>query len=263
MVRKPAVAGQFYPASSKELSYMIDKFLQEAPSFEIKGDLKGLILPHAGYIYSGIVAASGYKLLKKLDQNKKWEIFLLGPAHIVPLEGASLSLAPEWETPLGKVKVALKKELLSDLIKDIPEAHFQEHCLEVQLPFLQKVLKNFEIIPLVLGEVDYTKLASKIMPYIKENTIIIVSSDLSHYYPYEEAKALDAVANEAIPQKEIQTVIEAVEACGKSAILTLLEIAQRLNWSGQIIDYRNSGDTAGDKSSVVGYGAYVFYEPKV
>lgn len=259
-IRQPAVAGTFYPGSKKELELLIDNLIKNSKDFEIKGKLKGLIVPHAGYEFSGIVAASGYKLLKKCYK-KISKIILIGPSHQVYFEGASISNFDFWETPLGKIKSEnLSKYIKNKILVDVPKAHLYEHSLEVQLPFLQYLYNNeFTIYPLVLSDVDPKNLAYELLKFIKsEDIIIIVSSDLSHYHQFSLAVQIDSIANTAIPNLDIKKVQEEVEACGKQGILTLLYIASTLNLKGVLVDYKNSGHITGDISQVVGYGCYVF-----
>ncbi len=256
--RNPAVAGAFYPDDEKELSRMIEKYLKEAKDIEIKGKLRGLVEPHAGYVYSGPVAAYGYKLLVK-QKPQPTKIILVGPSHVGMFIGAAEGGYSEWITPLGVVKsegLSLPDKTLANIY---PQVHAPEHCLEVQIPFLQKVLKDFTIYPLLTGQVNPAVLADAIEPLIDDDTLFIASSDLSHYHPYENAKRLDAVANKAIPSFDFDKM-QYAEACGKTAILALMHIAKSKGWKGKLLDYRNSGDTAGPKDSVVGYGCYAFYE---
>jgi AmmeMemoRadiSam system protein B len=257
-VRRPAVAGQFYSGRREDLMRKVMTLLQEGAKISVPGKLKALVVPHAGYDYSGIVAASGFRLLSDQD----FKIFLvLGPSHFFSFQGASLSVCDFWETPLGQVKVARRQP--SDLVRDLPEAHVNEHSLEVQLPFLQMLGKQFEIVPILTGEIKPEILAAEIVKFLTPQTFVIVSSDLSHYYPYEKAVSLDRTANQAVPSLDYARAEAEVEACGKTAILTLMQLARQLNWKGQLIDYKNSGDTSGDKRQVVGYGCYAFYEPNL
>lgn len=279
--RQPAVAGAFYPSNKQRLESMIDDFLDNAVKADIKGHLKGIIVPHAGYIYSGIVAAAGFKLLQSLQQNKKWKVLLIGPSHRADFYGAASSGFDEWQTPLGNIKVKnladeIRKTKLvavsdedgnghengheeSKLVAVSDEVMQQEHSLEVEVPFLQKVLNDFELYPLCLGDINPELLAKELRDFVKrEDVIVVVSSDLSHYYTYDEAKQLDDFANKYIPRIIINEVHDRVEACGIKGILTLLHIADELGWRGHFVDYKNSGDTSGDKSQVVGYGCYAF-----
>lgn len=259
MNRKPAVAGMFYPDDEEELKGQVERFLEKAKPKKITP--KGLIVPHAGYVYSGPVAAFGYKLLQRLDQKKEYKIVIIGPSHRVPFIGAALSEARGWMTPLGTVPVDVEsqKKLLSENIHFLSEAHELEHSIEVQLPFLQMVLKKFKIIPISTGMINPEVLAKEILPIIDENTILIASSDLSHFHNYETAKKIDSRANEAIPAMDFEKAKQ-VEACGITAILTLMFVAKARKWKCALLDYRNSGDTAGTKEQVVGYGCYAFYE---
>lgn len=250
-IRYPAVTGSFYPSNKKELEYIVDTFLQKAKKIKIEGKIKALIVPHAGYIYSGSVAAVGYKLLRDKDITK---VILIGPSHRIFIKepaGADYNI---WQTPLGRVRVI---DPLFDF-KINNSAHKLEHSLEVQLPFLQKVLSDFSIIPIVVNQDKSRELAQKLAPIIDKKTFIVISSDLSHYYPYDQAVTLDSYANKLIPAVNIKGVEKKVEACGKEAIVTLLHLCKIKNWQGRLLEYKNSGDTAGDKLQVVGYGCYGF-----
>jgi len=261
-IRKPAVAGSFYPDDPIELRGMIEGFLKKAKEVKVKGRLRAMVVPHAGYVYSAPVAASGYKLLASM-KNQPSKIILMGPSHFAGFFGAAEAGADAWQTPLGMVKAGSLRDKIkkSDNIRKIPEAHNSEHCLEVQLPFLQSVMKkDFTIFPLLTGEVSPVVLANEIMDSIDDNTFIIASSDLSHYNSYEKAARLDSICNKAVPSLDISTMDESGDACGRTAILTLMNIAKKKKWKGVLLDYRNSGDTAGPKNQVVGYGCYAFYE---
>jgi len=259
--RKPAVAGSFYPDDEKELKEMIEKFIKDAKTVEIKGKLRGLVVPHAGYVYSGPVAAYGYKLLMK-QKPQPTDILLMGPAHYGMFIGVAESGANTWITPLGPVNTGSISSKLTNhsMVNVYPQVHAPEHSLEVQLPFLQMVMKtDFTVYPVLTGEVNPAALANAIEPALKDNMLFLVSSDLSHYHPYENAKKLDALANEGVPKLDFEKM-EYAEACGKIPILTLMQIAKLRGWKGKLLDYRNSGDTAGPKDNVVGYGCYAFYE---
>jgi AmmeMemoRadiSam system protein B len=260
-IRKPAVAGAFYPGDKEALEAMIQESMNAAVDKEIKGDVKGIVVPHAGYIYSGVVAAAGFKLLQKVNQKKKWKVLLLGPSHFVAFHGAVAPEVQYWETPLGfvPVKSILDEIGKSELIGAAEEVFLEEHSLEVEVPFLQTILKKWTLYPLCLGEINPKNLAEEIKDFAKaDDVLIVVSSDLSHYYPYIDATVLDDNANKFIPVKAIAEVQDRVEACGVKGILTLMHLANMFGWEGHFIDYKNSGDTAGDKSQVVGYGCYAF-----
>jgi len=261
-IREPAVAGSFYPYDKNELSSMVDSFLNSAKDSEIEGELKALIVPHAGYIYSGSVAAVGYKLLKR-DKPLTKKITLIGPSHYEMFDGVAQAVETYWKTPLGKVRVEQYPN--TSIIKNNPFVHSREHSIEVQIPFLQRVLGNFSIYVLLTGNVSSITFARDIIDGLKKDSkndeegIIIVSSDLSHYYPYEQAKRIDSITTKAIVNGDQNEMKNFAEACGKTGILTLMEIARINKWKTKLLDYKNSGDTSGNKSEVVGYGCYAFY----
>lgn len=259
--RQAAVAGAFYPAQPARLRTMSENLLAAASHPVVPGTLKALIVPHAGYQYSGPVAATGYKLLQLSKEKENPKVLLLGPAHYVYFEGAATLNVTAWETPLGTVRTChelIRRALQAGYLRDHPEAHAPEHSLEVQLPFLQMVFSDCAIFPILTGECDYRELAQILGK--AELDLLLISSDLSHYHPYESAVERDALAQRAIEDLDLKLMEECVEACGKTAILTLMQLAREQNWSAKLLDYRNSGDTSGDKSRVVGYGCYAFYE---
>lgn len=262
-IRSAAVAGSFYPARPERLRRTVEALLAQAQPQALEGKLRGLIVPHAGYSYCGPVAATGYKIVHSEFASSQVKALLLGPAHYVYFVGAATLDADAWETPLGKIKTAqnlIARALERGHLQNNSEAHALEHSLEVQLPFLQMILADCKMLPILTGECDYHKLARTLSPYIDELDLVIVSSDLSHYYPYEEAIERDAVAHQAIESLDLLLMEDRVEACGKTAILTLMQIAKDRGWKAKLVDYRNSGDTAADKFRVVGYGCYAFYE---
>ena len=281
-VRGPAVAGLFYPKSESDLKKQIDEYLAEAKTVEIK-NLRALVCPHAGYEYSGKVAASAYKQLAGRDFKT---VILLGPSHYAAFDGAALTDADAYDTPLGQIPISAKAAQLAKLKpfavnppsrvkrpdfwrqspKELPafgedQADTWEHSLEVQLPFLQRTLKNFEIVPVVYGDVDPLEAAKGLTKILDDRTLIIASSDLSHYYPYAIAKQLDDACVRTICDLNVKEM-DREEACGKVPIITLLEIARQKGWKAKLLDCRNSGDTSGTKNSVVGYAAIAFYEPE-
>lgn len=262
-IRVPAVENQFYPGNPEILKKMIYGYLDKAEVSKIEGKIKAIIVPHAGYIYSAPIAAYSYKLLKSLDREVLWKVLLLGPSHHIPFSGAAVSPFSKWQMPFGFVDVAdIRKEIgEKDSMPDIPDCDKEEHSLEVQVPFLQMVLKNFVLYPLVLGNIRSDWLANDLVEFCKkEDVIVVASSDLSHYLPYEEAKKIDFATSEAICNLDIDELVDHGDACGIAGILTLLHIAKALEWKCKMLDYRNSGDTAGTKDAVVGYGAWVFYK---
>ena len=258
-VRPAAVAGMFYPEAPDELRQMVRAFLRDARGEKVPGKIRGLVSPHAGYIYSGIVAAAGYRQIDPSIQT----VILLGPSHRVPLRGASIAEVQAYRTPLGEVRLArLASTLLgSPGFECVPEAHRLEHGLEVQLPFLQVTLKKFEIVPILTNSSDPEALATTLAPYIGVDTLVVASSDLSHYYSYETAIGLDRICTTAISTCNVSDM-PLCEACGKQAVLTLMHIARIKGWQGILLDYRNSGDTAGGKNRVVGYASIAFVDRK-
>lgn len=262
-IRISAVKNQFYPGNPQILKQMIMQFFENADVKKMNEKIKAIIVPHAGYIYSGEVAAYGYKLLKYLDQEKIYKILLLGPSHQIPFIGAAVSNDNRWETPLGLVDARdIRSEIKKSAnIVDVFNAHKDEHSLEVQVPFLQMSLKKFTIYPLCLGDLRSDFLANDLADFCKNDDVItVISTDLSHYLSYEDAKDNDLVTSAAIVNLDIDAMIEKGDACGRMGVLTGMFLAEKLGWKCKMLKYLNSGDTAGDKSRVVGYGAYVMYE---
>ena len=254
-VRQPAVAGAFYPDEPEILQTVVMNMLQEADHRDLSP--KALIVPHAGYIYSGPVAASAYQLLEPFRDSIR-RVVLLGPSHQVPFEGLALPDADFFMTPLGKVhldKPAMVALSRFSQIQSLSSAHASEHSLEVQLPFLQSCLDNFSLVPLVVGHASALVVA-EIIDFLwgNEDTLIVISSDLSHYHTYEEAQRRDNLTVKAIEQ--LTTDLTGGQACGCCPINGMLKVAQRRGMEVQTLDVRNSGDTAGDKQRVVGYGAF-------
>jgi len=258
LIRKPAVADFFYPANPEILTKSVRFFIDQGKAVPVSGKLNAVVVPHAGYVYSGIVAGASYKLLDQLAKDKNWQVILLGPSHRYPLRGVSVCAYDYLETPLGKIKVAEQAKQMAKDLGFIPQADAQEHSLEVQFPFLQLTLKNFEVIPIVLGQVNVRALANYLEQFITENTILVISTDLSHYFPYEKAVAVDGICNKAIPAIDLDLMSKSGDACGITGVLTSMLIAKSKGWQGTFLDYKNSGDTAGPKDRVVGYGAYAF-----
>jgi len=254
IVREPVVAGSFYPADKSELESMVNGFLNDANDRGF-GKVRGLVVPHAGYIYSGSVAGHGFKQVYGIDT-----VIVIAPSHHLRFSGASVPNYTHYKTPLGEIKISKKaKELMNERpIVSLDAAHAKEHSLEVELPFLQKQLGEFELIPIVTGDIDPATLADVLASYIDENTLVVASSDLSHYYPYETAVELDKVCTDAIPKLDFSKMDDC-EACGKIPVLTLMHIAKKSGWVGSLVEYKNSGDTAGTKDRIVGYAAIAFF----
>ena len=253
--RAPAVAGTFYPGSKDNLTQMIRQHLDEAKPEQLER-VRGLVSPHAGTIYSGPIAAYGFKTLE--GQRYK-TVIVMGPPHHYPVRGASILNVAGYETPLGTVPLSpLAKTLRkNETFTEVPAAHEEEHSIEVQLPFLQTVLGEFELVPILVGDADSEKIAEVLLEHLDDETLIVASSDLSHYLPYEQAKALDAFTVRTIAEVDAD-LVELCEACGKTPIAVLLRIAREKGWHPHVLDCRNSGDTAGPKTQVVGYCSVAF-----
>ena len=259
MKRKPAVAGMFYPGNPETLKKMVNKYIADAKDFDLP-NLKALICPHAGYPYSGPIAGYSYRQIKTLKKKPK-TYFLLGPTHYAYIDVA-VGNYEAFQTPLGEVTVDQKicAELENKGIPFIPQAHIPEHSLEVQLPFLQIVDSKAQIVPILCGSVHPDDLAEKLDPYFnKPDTFFLVSSDLSHYLPYDEAVMRDQNSLKMIEFMDLSKE-DQIDACGNIGIRTLMRLAKNNGYKIKLLDYRNSGDTAGDKSQVVGYGALAVYK---
>lgn len=255
--RQPAVAGMFYPADAAELRNIVEGFLSTVKTRDPAP--KAMIVPHAGYIYSGPIAASAYARLEPVRKIIK-RVILLGPSHRVGFYGLALSSAERFKTPLGEVP--LDKEAQA-LITHLPQvqvldrAHAEEHSLEVHLPFLQDVLEDFSLVPLVVGEAEPEQVAEVLeLLWGGPETLIVVSSDLSHYNNYDAAREIDAKTSRAIESLRYED-IHSADACGCYPVSGLLYVARRRGMQVKTIDLRNSGDTSGSRDQVVGYGAYV------
>ena len=257
--RAPAVAGTFYPASPRALQRDVDALLRVVPAPRDQRLPKALIVPHAGYVYSGPVAATAYAaLLPFRDRFRR--VVLVGPSHRTYFVGLALPEASVFDTPLGSVPVDI--EALA-WIPEVPVhdgAHAREHSLEVQLPFLQRVLPRFAIVPLVVGDAGVADVADVIEAlWGGPETLIVISSDLSHYLPYAEAHRMDDVTARRIVTLGPRP-LHHDEACGATPINGLLAVARRRRLRPELLDLRSSGDTAGPRDQVVGYGAFAFYE---
>jgi len=258
-VRESAVAGLFYPAEAKCLHETLADLLGSAPSNSGPAP-KALIVPHAGYVYSGATAASAYRrLLPHRDTYRR--VVLLGPAHRVPVRGIAIC-TQTFRTPLGAIAIdqdAIASDLLPEVSKD-NAAHRFEHSLEVQLPFLQFILGEFLLVPLVVGHAEPYIVAEQIEKlWDGPETLIVVSSDLSHYLGYDEARSRDRATCNAIEHMDTFR-IDHDDACGATALNGLLIAARRRGLVVETLDLRNSGDTAGDRQRVVGYGAWLLWE---
>jgi AmmeMemoRadiSam system protein B len=254
----PSVAGAFYPDDPDELAGMVDEMLDDQEPLP-QPTPKAIIAPHAGYIYSGPVAASAYRQL--LLPNRIRRVVVLAPAHRLPFRGLATTSANWLRTPLGDIPVdreAVQQLLELPQVRELDTAFAGEHALEVQLPFLQRSLDDFTVVPLIVGQASATDVSDVLEKlWDGEETLIVISSDLSHFLDYHQARIKDQHTSMAI----IDMNPEAIgfdDACGRIPVSGLLLSARRHGLQGRNLDLRNSGDTAGDKSRVVGYGAYVF-----
>jgi AmmeMemoRadiSam system protein B/AmmeMemoRadiSam system protein A len=264
-IRPTAVAGTFYPADPVELRRQLQGFLGQAEARPSPRPLppKALIAPHAGYVYSGPVAASAYALLVPLKGRIR-RVVLLGPSHRVAFRGMAISAAGAWASPLGAVPI---DRTAIDALKGVPmlgeleAAHAQEHSLEVHVPFLQAVLGDFALVPVVIGDARPEEVAALLeAAWGGPETLIVVSTDLSHYLGYDSCRTLDAASVAAIEHFDPQA-LGRDQACGRIPVGGLLLAAKRRGMEIVTLDVRNSGDTAGPKDRVVGYGAWALYEP--
>ncbi len=268
--KNPAVAGTFYPAEKNSLQNSVEGFLTKAEKVSTDGKLLALISPHAGYLYSGQIAAYGYKQIQGSDIKK---VILIGPSHHSGFKGVSVYTKGSFRTPLGDVKIneRLAQDLLNESIdiKFYPEAFEKEHSLEVQLPFLQTVLKDFTIVPILIGSPSkqtFEHLISKLTEMRDEKTLLVASTDLSHYHDYSTAKEMDSKVIAAIEKLSASDTLDLLrigksELCGGFPVIIVMEAARRLGANlGVVFKYTNSGDVTGDKERVVGYASIGLYK---
>jgi hypothetical protein len=257
VIRPPAVAGMFYPAEPGQLAHDVSQFLADARPFDLVP--KALIVPHAGYMYSGAIAATAYATLQPIAARIK-RVVLLGPTHRVAVRGLALPGADAFDTPLGRVTLDVAG---TQAIARLPQVtvsaqvHALEHSLEVQLPFLQRVLSDFTLLPLAVGIATAEEVAEVLEAvWGGEETLIVISSDLSHYLPYATAQRVDNATAQSI--LKLQQPIPHDQACGGTPISGLIVAAQKHHLAPHLLDLRNSGDTAGSHDQVVGYAAFAF-----
>ncbi len=260
-VRQPAVAGTFYPGNARDLDAAIRFYVSQVTASHGPAP-KAIIAPHAGYIYSGPVAATAYARIKPAG-GRITRVVLLGPCHRVPVRGLALSSADAFATPLGHVPVdaeAARRILSLPQVQVFDASHADEHSLEVHLPFLQVVLEDFSVVPLVVGDASAEEVA-EVMELLwgGRETLIVVSSDLSHYLGYDDARRMDGATCRAIENLE-PAGIGRDQACGRVPVRGLLTVARRRRLKVATVDLRNSGDTAGSRDQVVGYGSWIFLE---
>jgi len=257
VIRSPAVAGMFYPADPLQLEQDIRRMLADARPYELVP--KALIVPHAGYIYSGAIAATAYATLQSVATRIR-RVVLLGPTHRVAIRGLALPGADAFDTPLGRILLdtaGARAAANFPLVSTNAQAHALEHSLEVQLPFLQSVLHDFTLLPLAVGMVSPEEVAEVLETlWGGIETLIVISSDLSHYLPYHLAQRVDNETVQSI--LKLQQPIEHDHACGATPINGLIIAARKHHLTPRLLDIRNSGDTAGARDQVVGYASFSF-----
>jgi len=260
-VRVPAVAGSFYPGDANQLDTQIREYLRGAKP--ARHSPRAIIAPHAGYMYSGPIAGSAYAPLLSLS-TKFSKVILLGPAHREYVIGIAASTAEGFNTPLGDV--LLDRPAIQELVSELDfveyndGAHAMEHSLEVQLPFLQSILGNFQLIPLAVGAAGPEQVEELLeIVWPDRSTLVVVSSDLSHYHDYVSAQRIDQYTTQKIEALD-PSGLSGDNACGVRPICGLLRYAVNHGLRCEVLDVRNSGDTAGDRDRVVGYGAFLFYQ---
>lgn len=268
-VRPPAVAGSFYPEDAQSLHALVLEYLNRAhESFEPKRSggawPKALIVPHAGYMYSGQVAARAYAALEPGSEVVD-RVVLVGPSHHVWFRGVAVPSTAAFETPLGLVpvdEIARRQVLAFPFVHTFDDAHHWEHSLEVQLPFLQVVLERFSVLPMAVGGAQPAEVRTALDAlWGGDETVIVISSDLSHYHDYQTAKRMDAATARAIESLD-PARIGHDDACGRVGVQALLESARERSLIPQTLDLRSSGDTTGRRNEVVGYGAWAFTAAK-
>jgi AmmeMemoRadiSam system protein B/AmmeMemoRadiSam system protein A len=265
-IREPVYAGSFYPATRSELKASIEQLVSQVKPVHVNQpphtSLKAIIIPHAGYIYAGLTAAHVSLVLK---ENRFSRVIVMGSDHRIGFQGCAISDVSAYETPLGSIRIhddAVRMRRDKYLFQTVPLSDRLEHSVEVVLPYLQYFLIEFEFIPIVTGHGQglVERVSAALDPLLDQNTLLVASSDLSHYLPHKDAVVRDRETIEIILNLEADKLINRENAaCGKIPILILINMARRYDWKPVLLHYSNSGDTAGDRSKVVGYGAIAFY----
>ena len=255
VIRRPLAAGLFYPAHPDELAETVDRLLAAAPTTLLDGQLHALVAPHAGYLYSGAVAAAAFAAVPRADGPLR--VALFGPSHFAPLVGAAVSAADAWATPLGEVPV--DDELRTTAVEAgavVDERpHRDDHALEVELPFLQRRRRDcLRVLPVAIGDTDA---GARVAAALAAESLLVVSTDLSHYYDDETACRLDRRTAEAVLSLDADAIGD-LDACGAAALRALVRCAQREQWACTLLDLRTSAEASGDLHRVVGYGAFAF-----
>ena len=273
-VKKPVFAGSFYPADKVSLQTMVDGYLRDAGRIgDVPPGVFAVIAPHAGYVFSGKTAAYSYNAVRAKGITT---VILLGSSHRSSFNGIALYPSGSWETPLGKVPIdeAMGRKITSlcGAVKNLPGAFDEEHSLEVQLPFLQRTMKGFKIVPLLTGAVekqDVETLSDALATTLKQHkgkVLLVVSSDMSHYHPYDEAVRMDSTTLRFMSDLNTVGLLEGLakgqnELCGAPAVVASMMAATEIGGQAKVLHYTNSGDTAGDRRRVVGYGSVAFWQP--
>ncbi len=259
-INKMNYSGSFYPDEKNELLKYFNFFTQNQQSFDLHINPRAIIVPHAGYIYSGIVANLAYTLVKDIKPKR---VIVIGPSHRYYLEGASVSLFDTYETPLGDLNI--DKEFAQDLIKeyeclDFDENAHMEHSTETQIPFIKNYLDT-KVLEIVYGKICEKELASLVSNLLEdEDNFIVISTDLSHFYSLEEANILDQVCIDAIKNQDLKKLDSGCEACGIAGVKALVEASKEYDFKIDFLDYKTSFEVTQDKSSVVGYASFLVGE---
>lgn len=262
-VRPAAVAGRFYPADGAELARSVDLMLSRAGVHAGAGRPKAIVAPHAGYVYSGPIAASAYAQLRAM-RNSATRVVLLGPAHTIAVAGVAVPSVDAFHTPLGPVEIDVEARAAVAAVRGVvvdDAPHASEHSLEVHLPFLQRTLRAFRILPLAVGRCDAAAVAGVLdAVWGGPETLVVVSTDLSHYEAHDAAARHDRRTAQAILDGAVDT-LDGYDACGIHPLRGLAAVAARRRLRPRLLDLRTSGDTAGSRDRVVGYGAFAFTGP--
>ncbi|WOH38035.1 AmmeMemoRadiSam system protein B [Thalassotalea fonticola] len=257
IVREPAVAGSFYFEDPIELADSVKHCIGEFVDAGVHA--RALIVPHAGYMYSGGVAGAAYRLLANCAQNFN-RVVLLGPCHRMALRGLAVASYDAFATPLGEISVdvnACQDLLDKGLVQSSNEAHQHEHSLEVQLPFLQACLRKFTLIPIVVGSCMPDEVYKVINALNVEGTLFLISTDMSHFHTYQQANAIDNF--NIVRMLNFDTDLSGEDACGSNVLNGFFKFCDHAKWKIRMVKYENSGDTAGDKDKVVGYASFILY----